>query len=165
MPQRSSKLSSVTTMGHLCFFLCFSPEAIDLALNVCNMFHFDPKGETCARILTSIQKPRLPPGVPHSAIRQRVDVMDELLLCQKNTSMGEAGGGITGYSCYVGMQHKVSILQGMALHGSFHMPQVSLNMALLKGALNIWRFHRILRANKSFQFYLLLSPIHLIPRY
>jgi hypothetical protein len=54
---------------------------------------------------------------------------------------------------------EVSILQGMALHRSFHMPWVSLNMALLKGSLNRWRFHQVLRANKSFHPSLRFPPI------
>jgi hypothetical protein len=46
----------------------------------------------------SIRKPRLPLRVSHSAITQRVGVMNELVPCQKNTSMGDAGGGIAGCS-------------------------------------------------------------------
>jgi len=36
--------------------------------------------------------------VSHSPITQRVGVMDELLLDQKNTSMGDAWAGIEKYS-------------------------------------------------------------------
>jgi hypothetical protein len=43
-------------------------------------------------------KPKLLLRVPPSAITQRVDVMDELLLCEKNTSMVDACGGKAGYS-------------------------------------------------------------------
>jgi hypothetical protein len=47
-------------------------------------------------------KSKLPLRVPHSSFTQRVDVMGDFLLCQKNTSMGDACGGTAGCSYNLG---------------------------------------------------------------